>query len=293
MASWSVVVRGGRPRQPDQWIGKVEVLHPARHLAARVVRVGRLRSPTGRRRARPSQAVVKPPSSAAASTAAWHRRAIAPCPVLANIIPNCMRAPRGDRSPARVTPGATVLLAVVASRYVDVAVRRDHDRDGRHRHAEQSRQRNALALDVMLELTDVLARDRRHAMRVGVVLGRRGPGVLGRARLRRHARRIDLDDARRPVRGVHDDDEHGPVDPAGGDRQGARPGHGGGLPAGRLVRPGGRRRVGRVRPSGWQGRAVLPHAARWRWPARSAASGRSRWRSPATPSRRRPLPSGD
>ena len=59
-----------------------------------------------------------------------------------------------------------------------------------------------------------------------------------------------------------------------------------------VVRPGDRRRVGRLRHRR-AARAASSATRRWSpWPATSAASGRWRWPSPATPSTPPPRPSG-
>ena len=67
-------------------------------------------------------------------------------------------------------------------------------------------------------------------------------------------------------------------------RPGARAGHRRRLPAGRLLRPRGRRGVGRVRRSRAARAAGSATPRWWRSPATSAASGRWSWRSPATSS---------
>ena len=60
---------GRHPREPDERIGEIELLRPARHLAAGVVRDTSTRSPTARRRARRSRCASNPPASAASATA--------------------------------------------------------------------------------------------------------------------------------------------------------------------------------------------------------------------------------
>ena len=62
-----------------------------------------------------------------------------------------------------------------------------------------------------------------------------------------------------PARAVHRAHADRAGRAAGGDRPRACAGHRRRLPAGRLVRPRGRRGVGRVRRAGRQGRLVLPH----------------------------------
>ena len=133
--------------------------------------------------------------------------------------------------------------------YEHLIVKRDGDIDDVT--LDRPEKRNALALDVMEELTATLeAIGRTDAL--GVVLAANGPvfsaghnfGDMAGADLRRGPPRL---------RRVHPDDDDGPVDPPAGVRQGARPGHRRRLPARGDVRPRRRRRVGRLRHPGGKG----------------------------------------
>ncbi|CAA9269943.1 MAG: Enoyl-CoA hydratase, partial [uncultured Blastococcus sp.] len=87
----------------------------------------------------------------------------------------------------------------------------------------------------------------------------RGPGVQCRARL--HRRRGEAGGrGAQPPAAVHRADGDRPGRAAGGPGPGARTGHRGRLPAGRLLRPRRRRGVRGVRRPRGQGWLVLPHA---------------------------------
>ena len=147
---------------------------------------------------------------------------------------------------------------------------------------DRPEKRNALALDVMLELTAALRGvgesrcARRHPRR-------QRAGVLGRSQLRRHGR----GHARRgpaALRRVHGDDGHDPGDPAAGvsPRSMRSP-----PPPAASSSPRATSRSPPSRPASPSRAARAGCSATRRSspsPATSVASGRWRWRSPATPS---------
>ena len=156
---------------------------------------------------------------------------------------------------------------------------------------DRPEKRNALAVDVMRAVTAAVAAARATPTPCGIVIAARGPGVLRRAQLRRHGRRLVRGGAA-GLRRLHGDDDDDPVDAAAGVRQGAR--------------PGDRRRAASSSPAATSPSPPSRPASPFRaaragcsatrrsspWPARSDASGRWRWRSPAIRSTPPPPPTG-
>ena len=119
--------------------------------------------------------------------------------------------------------------------------------------------RNALALDVMVELTDAL-REVGDSDALGVILAANGP-VFSAGHNFGDMRGADLSEARRLFQictAMMDAVQEIPQ-PVVAKVHAA--GHGGRLPARRLLRSRRRRGGGGVRHPGGQGRAVLPHPA--------------------------------
>ena len=119
--------------------------------------------------------------------------------------------------------------------------------------------RNALSLEVILELTDALQTTAKSDAR-GVILAANGP-VFSAGHNFGDMAGATLDEARHLFKRLHGDDGCDSDHAAAGDCQSACAGDGGGLPACGDVRFGDCGGHGFVCDSGWQSGAVLPHAA--------------------------------
>ena len=119
--------------------------------------------------------------------------------------------------------------------------------------------RNALSRAHMTELIDAF-RTVGASDALGVTLAANGPVFCAGHDFRRHDRRRPARIAQ-PAAAVCRAGTADAAHPAGGDRPRARPGHGGGLPTGGDLRPGGGGRECRLRAARRQRRLVLPHAA--------------------------------
>ena len=141
---------------------------------------------------------------------------------------------------------------------------------------DRPEKRNALALDVMLELTETFEHV-GESDALGVVLAANGP-VFSAGHNFGDMAGASIDDAAPPVRGVHDPDGHGPVDPAAGDRPRPRPGDRRRLSARGHAAISRSRRSRRRSPSPAARVACSATHPSSPSPATSVGSGRSRWR---------------
>ena len=143
------------------------------------------------------------------------------------------------------------------------------------------RRRNALSLDLMLELIRCLeeigcSRDIR-----AVILAAAGTVFCSGHDLSEMTGR-DINEYRRIFDVCTELMAQHSIHPAAGDRRSAGPGHRGGLPVGGCLRPGGRLRGSRFRHAGREDRTVLHHADGGAHAAPSAASALSRCCSPGS-----------
>ena len=136
---------------------------------------------------------------------------------------------------------------------------------------DRPEKRNALALDVMTELTAASRRSATSDAR-GIVLAANGP-VFSAGHNFGDMAGATYDDARHVFDVCTRMMTAFQAVPAGRHRPGPRAGHRGRLPARGVVRSGGGRRLGRLRHPRRQGRAVLPHPAGGRRPQHRAQAG--------------------
>ena len=177
---------------------------------------------------------------------------------------------------------------LVGNRYIDVSQHESDDGAVVTITLDNPEKRNALALDVMIEVTDAL-REVADGDAVGVVLAANGP-VFSAGHNFGDMLDVSLPDAQHVFQVCTEMMTTIQEIPLVADCEGARTGHCRRLPVGRLLRPRRRRRVGGLRAARRQRRAVLSHATRGgSAPDRSQAGARDgdrrvMWCQPRSPS---------